>query len=85
MVIGADALNKEKLGVEGLWSSKQIVLGYELDLNLFTITLPDAKIIGAQNLLDSACFDPGNRIVTLRGIQALRGNMTHWQESQILA
>ena len=43
MVIGADSLGKEKLGIEGAWSSKQIALGCELDLDLFTITLSDGE------------------------------------------
>ena len=84
MVIGADSSNKEKLRIEVARSSKQIVLGYELDLDLFTITLPDGEIIGAQNLLDSAAFGPGNRIVTLRDIRELRGNTTHWQGENLI-
>ena len=83
MAMGDDALNKEKLGIEGLWSSKQIVLCYELDFELFTINLHGEKIIGAQNLLDSAAFDPGNRIVTLRDIQELRGDMARWQGANL--
>ena len=77
MVIGADALNKDNLEVECLWSSKQIVLGRELDLDLYSITLPSEKIIGSKNLLGLPCFGHGNRILTLRGAQELRGNMTH--------
>ena len=60
------------------------MIGYELDSNLFAITLPDAKIIGARNLLESSVCDPGNRISTLRDVQELRVNMTHWQGSNLI-
>ena len=44
-----------------------------------TIPLPDGKIIGAQVLIDYPTFGPGNRIVTLRDIQELRGNIINGQ------
>ena len=56
MVIGDDAMNAEKLGIEGLWSSKQIVLGYELDLELFAITLPDEKNNRGSNSSGLGCI-----------------------------
>ena len=44
MAIGSDALNRDKLGVDGLWSSKQIILGYEVGSELPTLTLPEEEI-----------------------------------------
>ena len=79
LVIGNDALNEEKLRIEGEWKSLHIILGYEVDFENFTITLPSEKIIGAQVLLQSPCFTPGNRLLSLHDVQELRGNMTHWQ------
>ena len=84
MVIGPDALNKDKLGVGRLWSSNQIVLGYELGMGLFVITMPDGEIIGSQNLLDSPAYGHGDRIVTLRDIQELRGNMANWKGANLI-
>ena len=49
----------------------------------FTAALPGEKIIGAQILIDPPSFDPGNRIVTLREVQELRGDITHWQCSSL--
>ena len=79
MVIGNDSLNLDKLGVEGLWSSKQIILGYEVDFGKFTIALPGEKAVGAHVLIESPPFGPGSRIAIICDIQELRGNIAHWQ------
>lgn len=67
-----------------LRSSKQIISGYEVAFELFTLTLPDDKIIGAQNLLGPPAFNPGNRIATLRDIQELREDMAHWKGGDLI-
>ena len=73
LVIGNDALNKDKLTLEGAWRPMRIILGCEVNLEDFTITLPSEKIIGAQVLLRSPCFAPGNILISLRDVQELGG------------
>ena len=79
LAIGNDALNKSKLIIEGLWNSLCNVLGYDVNFGDFTITLPGEKVIGAQVLIRSPCFTPGNRLISLRDVQELQFNMTHWR------
>ena len=55
-----------------------------MDLELFTITLHDEKVIGAQSLLGPPAYDRVNRIITLRDIHAIRDNMAHWQGGNLI-
>lgn len=56
VVTGDGAANEGKLKVGGLWGPAYIFLGYEVDLNEFTISLANGEIIGAQVLIHPPMF-----------------------------
>ena len=75
LILGDGSISKKKLGTEGTWEKKLVLLGYLVDLEEDTISLPDPKILGAVNLIRSVEFNPGCRTLTLHAVQELRGCM----------
>ena len=79
MTIGDDSPNGDKWESECLWGSKHIVIEYEVDFDNCAITHPKEAVVGAQVLIQTPVYNPGNRSIPLLGVGELRGNMPHWQ------
>ena len=69
LVLGAGSISKKKLLPGGTWGKKLVLLGYMVDLEEDTISLPDPKILGAANLIRSPEFNPGRRTLSLHSVQ----------------
>ena len=52
-LLGIWAINAEKLGMEGTWGAKHTLIGFDVDSNLLTSQLPEAKIDGVGGCLDN--------------------------------
>ena len=59
--IGPDALNMDKLRIGGLRPSIQIVMGYEVNFDEFTIALPGEEITGDRILRNPHAYIPGDK------------------------
>ena len=79
--LGFGAISGKKLNVEGHWAMQHVLLGFEVDVNLGKINLPDEKVEGARRLILQEIYDPGCKIVTVKAMLELRGNFTHWSMS----
>ena len=55
---------------------KQIIPVYEVDSENAALTLHDEKTIGAPVLINSPVLAPGNRVIALRDVRELLGNLT---------
>ena len=75
MVIGDDALNEDKLRIGWRRGPNRIMLGYEVGFGNCAIDLHIVNIIAAQVLIQS----PVSLVGSIRDVQELRANMTHWQ------
>ena len=78
---GEGAVSEKKLLAEGTWEERLILLGFEVDLRGDLIRLPEPKVLGAINLVNSQEFNPGCRALSLRGLQELRGSVNHWSNT----
>ena len=81
LTFGPDSANVDKLEEEGNWEAKKLVSGYLLDTDSWSISIPEAKIFGAQSLILSPYLNYGNRILPLGFLQELRGNVAHWSKT----
>ena len=81
LILGDGSISKKKLSSEWTWETKLVLLGYMADLEEDTISLPDSKILGAVNLIQSPEFNPGCRTLTLHSAQELRGCSNHWSKT----
>ena len=77
-ILGATAVNKDKVDLEGEWKTSHILLGFEVDVDRLAIKLPTAKRVGAREYFQDSMFNPGNRIATVTKVQELRGLTNHW-------
>ena len=59
-VLGKNAINTDKLEEEGTWSHQQIILGFVIDVDALTITLPEEKIAGGRSTHFTARFHEWN-------------------------
>ena len=76
-----DAINDEKMALEGVWDAQHIILGLEINVDRLTIRLPEAKQMDAFDVVNIPEFRPGNQIVMVRSVQRLRGLVNHWKSS----
>ena len=77
-VLGVDSINMGQMGQEGIWSQEQIMMGFEINTEDYTIALPDAKIEGARLFVVSDTYIPGTMQMEIKEIQVLRGLRHHW-------
>ena len=75
LVFGPDAINAEKKDEEGQFATSQICWGLHVDTARETVKLPEAKVGKLQLLLADAAYAHGNKDVTLREVQVLRGTL----------
>ena len=80
MVIGGDSLNGDKLRLECHGGgSMHVILGYVVDFENLTVTHPKEKVVGSQIWVRYPVFTPRGRIIALRDVQELRGQMARWK------
>ena len=80
-MLGKDAINNEKIALEGVWDVQHIISGLEINVDKLTIRLPEAKQMDAYDVVNSPEFRPGNQIVMVKSVQRLRGLVNHWKSS----
>ena len=75
------AIRQKKLTADGTWECKLVPLGYYVDPNADTISIPDPEILGDINFAQSLEFNPGCRTPTIHALQDLRGCTNHWSRT----
>ena len=78
--LGPASINPEKDLEEGKLETKKLIWGLQYDTESNTRSLPAAKLEKAFYLLHLPCFDYGQKRVSLRLVQELRGNQQFWLE-----
>ena len=76
--LGDGAINAAKDEVEGALETRKLIWGLMYDTEKNTRTLPPQKLEKASFLLHLPEFDYGNRRVSLKLVQELRGNQQFW-------
>ena len=77
-IIDDDSISDGKKNIEGRWSQKHTLLGFEVDTDNMRIQLPDGKIQQARSLVVSHELAPGNYGIFVKTSQQLRGLCAHW-------
>ena len=77
-MLGAQAVNKEKDEVEGVFRSTQTVWGIILETDTEKAILPERRVKKGAVLMSGAAFDYGNKSITLKEMQQFRGILTGW-------
>ena len=78
MMLGRSAVNTEKDSVEGPYRTFQTVWGLNMETSKEEVHLPERRIMKGAVLLSEACFDYGNKDISVRTIQRFRGIATGW-------
>ena len=82
-ISGQDCINTDMLESEGVWSTKALVLGFEIDTEEMIIRVPSAKVQGAADFILPDTFQEGVAPLTVKTLQVLRGLMTHWLNASL--
>ena len=80
-ILNECAVDDIKSDLEGKWATKALILGFTIDTETNTISVPDPKIVAAQNLILSDEFTHGNKQLRLRTLRKLRGSCQHWSSA----
>ena len=78
-MLGLGAVNTDKVRLEGQWQDAHILLGFEINVELMTIKLPTPKRHDALEKINARMLNPGNRVITVKLIQELRGQLNRWR------
>ena len=78
-LLGRQAINLDKLEEEGRWSDSHTMLGFDINSNLLTISLPDAKITGARALFEKLFETRRCRALEVITLQQIRGHVEHFK------
>lgn len=78
-VLGKRAINTDKLGIGGAWSTDHTLIGFDVYSELMTVRLPEPKVTGARALFGNLETLPPSRAVELLTIQKLRGRMGNFR------
>jgi len=81
-VWGPQAVNEDKLALEGEFVPEQLVWGLYMHFGKKTTRLPEQKCIKAQYLLALPELAHGCRRVPVKLVQELRGTAQHWSSAQ---
>ena len=68
-ILNIGSVSQRKVDLEGSWETNALILGFEVDTECNTISIPEPKITAARNLIISEDLQPGNtnlRIKVLR-------------------
>ena len=71
-LFGLGSANRGKVDLEGSWGANGMVLRFDIDTELGSISVPRPKGDGARIYLISAEFAVGSQHVTLKALQTLR-------------
>ena len=77
-LFGMDSINEDKTKLDGAWSTKALVSGFDIDNEEATIFSPSPKVGGARIYVLRDEFVVGSQRVTQKSSQTLRGYMNHW-------
>ena len=77
-LLGRNAINAAKDAEEGVFSEAQTVWGVTINTSTEKMSLPEARVLKGVHLLAEPQFNFGERSVTLRDLQRLRGIATGW-------
>ena len=77
-LLGSTAINLGKLEEEGIWKQQHVILGFLVDTSTMGITLPEAKIVSAQVLMEKILAWKGSQVMLIKSMQQLRGCMEHF-------
>lgn len=77
-LLGRNAINAAKDAEEGVFSEAQTVWGVTINTLTEKMSLPEARVLKGAHLLAEPQFNFGERSVTLRDLQRLRGIATGW-------
>jgi len=80
-LLGPSAINLKKHAIEGKWSTKAILLGFEFDSIAGTISLSSEKLEKARRLVNDAKFNVGSKGMTKHDLQVLQGSLHHWSQA----
>ena len=78
-ILGPSSINRDKLDEEGRWQESHIISGFSVNVELLTIELPEVKMMNAREVVMENMIGPGNRVVSVKCIQTLRGLLNHWR------
>ena len=77
-LLGPTSASVEKAKLEGAWGTSHIILGFEMNVDELTNKLPAAKIEDAWQFFRAPMFATGNRAITVKKAQELRGLVNFW-------
>ena len=77
-VLADRSMHEEKAKTEGILSTKQTLLGFDIDTEMGIIEAPPVKVMGAQTMILSDVYKPGCGKMKLRDVQVLRGLCQNW-------
>eukprot|EP00971_Amphidinium_carterae_P311340 6188068-Amphidinium_carterae.1 len=77
-LLGEDSINQEKVQLEGEYGCEATVWGLVINTTANTIGLPEQRLLKGAHLLALPAYTAGNRDLTLRDVQRLRGTAQSW-------
>ena len=82
-VLAENSIREEKAKTEGVLSTKQTLLGFDIDTEPNTIEVPPVKVMGARIMILSDVYKPGYGKMKLMDVQVLRGLRRHWLSASL--
>eukprot|EP00971_Amphidinium_carterae_P346831 6488541-Amphidinium_carterae.1 len=77
-LLGVSAVNQDKVVLEGTYSCEATIWGLVMNTETNTVGLPEQRLQKGAHLLALPVYTTGNREVTLRDLQKLRGTAQSW-------
>eukprot|EP00971_Amphidinium_carterae_P215622 4280033-Amphidinium_carterae.1 len=77
-LLGPSSINEEKNEVEGKFCDRLTCWGLTFDTQRHEVSIPEQRILKGAYLLAEPKFDAGNRELTLRDVQKVRGTVQSW-------
>ena len=74
-ILGMISINEDKMEADGKWGSTHILSGFEINVENMTIRPPTAKRCDALEKIREPMLNPGNRSITVKAIQEIRGSL----------
>ena len=83
-LLGPKSLNLDKMKEEGDRGTTHTMLGFNINSEFLTITLPEAKVTGAWFLFDGLRQKAGSRTFGILELQQVRGHIEHFEASNAI-
>eukprot|EP00971_Amphidinium_carterae_P105852 2096399-Amphidinium_carterae.2 len=77
-LLGENSINQDKVQLEGEYGCEATVWGLAINTMTDTIGLPEQRLLKGAHLLALPAYTAGNRDLTLRDVQRLRGTAQSW-------